>query len=213
MYRKIKLILLLSYISLAAVAAAVISPALPAIKQSLKLSNGSLEWVISIFLISYAFGQLFYGPLANILDNSGIKNRDNYLHHRHCDLPFLFVSNGLPGHTDRKVHYWLRLSIWSRMVVYSHKRNTSCKTSKNGFFIHTCIIYVGNWHCCGNWGGRDRTRSMEKLFLRTVNTRKHLTLPCEVFTSGKNKNTKPTHQKSILSLKHGCTNKRLICYH
>ncbi len=65
--KQIKLILLLSYISLASVAAAVITPALPTIQQAFRLSNDSLEWVISIFLVSYALGQLIYGPLANTL--------------------------------------------------------------------------------------------------------------------------------------------------
>ena len=138
--KQTKLILLLSYISLAAVAAAVISPALPAIKQSLKLSNGSLEWVISIFLISYAFGQLFYGPLANILritqalkigiiiPTIGIVICLFYSYQ--MDYQGILIGRFITN----------RLSIWSRMHVYSHKRNTSCKTSKNGFFIHLCHL-------------------------------------------------------------------------
>ena len=96
------------------------------------------------------------------------------------------------------------------MHVYSHKRNTSCKTSKNGFFIHTCIIYVGNWHCCGNWGGRDRTRSLRNCFFVLLIHASILLYLVKYLPQEKNKTQKPTHQKSILSLKHGCTNKRLI---
>lgn len=57
--------LLLSYISIASVAAAIITPALPMIQDAFHLGHGALEWVISIFLLGYVLGQLPYGPLAN----------------------------------------------------------------------------------------------------------------------------------------------------
>lgn len=62
---RVKTALLLSYICMASVSAAIITPALPAIKHSFHLSHGALEWVISIFLLGYVIGQLIYGPWAN----------------------------------------------------------------------------------------------------------------------------------------------------
>ena len=57
---------LLSYISLASVSAAMITPALPNIERSFALNTGTVEWVVSTFLIGYVLGQLIYGPLANV---------------------------------------------------------------------------------------------------------------------------------------------------
>ncbi len=62
---KMKIALLLSYICIASISAAIITPALPQIQQSFQLSNASLQWVVSIFLLGYVFGQLLYAPLAN----------------------------------------------------------------------------------------------------------------------------------------------------
>src|SRR3990167_3932390 len=42
-----------------------ITPALPQIKNFYHITHGSLEWVVSIFLIGYVVGQLIYGPVAN----------------------------------------------------------------------------------------------------------------------------------------------------
>ena len=56
---------LLSYISIASVSAAIITPALPAIQTQYSLSLGAVEWIVSAFLIGYVFGQLVYAPLAN----------------------------------------------------------------------------------------------------------------------------------------------------
>lgn len=62
---KMKIILLLSYICVASISAAIITPALPQIEQYFQLTHGAVEWVISIFLLGYVMGQLIYGPLAN----------------------------------------------------------------------------------------------------------------------------------------------------
>ncbi len=62
---KFNLIWLLSYISIASVSAAIITPALPEIQSHFALSFGTVEWIISAFLIGYVVGQLIYGPLAN----------------------------------------------------------------------------------------------------------------------------------------------------
>ncbi|MDP3706105.1 MAG: MFS transporter [Legionellaceae bacterium] len=56
---------LLSYISIASVSAAIITPALPAIQTQYSLNLGTVEWIVSAFLIGYVFGQLIYAPLAN----------------------------------------------------------------------------------------------------------------------------------------------------
>jgi len=62
---RLKCAVLLSYACLASVSAAIITPALPHIEKTYSLSHGALEWVISIFLVGYVFGQLIYAPIAN----------------------------------------------------------------------------------------------------------------------------------------------------
>ena len=62
---RLKTILLLAYISIAALSSAMITPALPQIKNLYHITHGALEWVVSIFLIGYVVGQLIYGPVAN----------------------------------------------------------------------------------------------------------------------------------------------------
>lgn len=51
-----KIILLLSYISIASASAVIINPALPDISKQLGLSDGAVEWLASIFLIGYVIG-------------------------------------------------------------------------------------------------------------------------------------------------------------
>lgn len=62
---KLNLIWLLSYLSIASISAAIITPALPEIEKHYQLDVGSVEWMVSAFLIGYVIGQLLYGPLAN----------------------------------------------------------------------------------------------------------------------------------------------------
>ncbi|MDP3561311.1 MAG: MFS transporter [Legionellaceae bacterium] len=62
---RFNLIWLLSYISIASVSAAIITPGLPKIQEQYALSLGTVEWLVSAFLIGYVVGQLIYGPLAN----------------------------------------------------------------------------------------------------------------------------------------------------
>lgn len=62
---KFKIGLLLSYICIASVSAAIITPALPQIEHTYSLNHGALEWVVSVFLLGYVIGQLIYGPIAN----------------------------------------------------------------------------------------------------------------------------------------------------
>lgn len=64
---RFNLIWLLSYISIASVSAAIITPALPEIQRHFAITLGAVEWVVSAFLIGYVAGQLIYGPLANLL--------------------------------------------------------------------------------------------------------------------------------------------------
>ncbi len=59
------LIWLLSYISIASISAAIITPSLPKIQAQYALNPGMVEWIVSAFLIGYMAGQLIYGPLAN----------------------------------------------------------------------------------------------------------------------------------------------------
>lgn len=63
---KLSMAWLLSYISIATVSAAMITPALPTIERVFDLKVGEIEWIVSIFLIGYVVGQLVYGPIANV---------------------------------------------------------------------------------------------------------------------------------------------------
>lgn len=63
---KLTMTWLLSYISIASISAAMITPALPHIEQIFVLNTGTVEWVVSTFLIGYVLGQLVYAPLANV---------------------------------------------------------------------------------------------------------------------------------------------------
>lgn len=57
--------ILLPYICIASLSAAMITPALPHIQLFFNLSKGAVEWVVSIFLLGYVIGQLIYAPIAN----------------------------------------------------------------------------------------------------------------------------------------------------
>lgn len=56
---------LLSYISVASLSSAIITPALPTIKTSWLLNTSSINWLVTLFLLGYMLGQLVYGPIAN----------------------------------------------------------------------------------------------------------------------------------------------------
>ena len=56
---KTKIMLLQSYICVASASAAIITPALPHIERAYALSHGSIEWVVSIFLLGYVLGVLW----------------------------------------------------------------------------------------------------------------------------------------------------------
>ncbi|ASK79526.1 MFS transporter [Paraphotobacterium marinum] len=61
----LKIGLLLTYISIASLAAAAISPGLHDIKISMHLSDVMTNAIVSVFLVGYLIGQLVYGPFAN----------------------------------------------------------------------------------------------------------------------------------------------------
>ena len=60
-----KTTILLSYICVASFSAAIITPALPQIQTVFHLTQGNLNWVVTIFLIGYMIAQLIYTPLEN----------------------------------------------------------------------------------------------------------------------------------------------------
>ena len=60
-----KTIILLSYLCIASLSAAIITPGLHDIQIQFQLSSGALNWVVSIFLFGYVVGPLIYGPLSN----------------------------------------------------------------------------------------------------------------------------------------------------
>ena len=62
--QKYKIVILLSYISIASASAVILNPSLPHIAIQLDLVGGEVEWLVSIFLIGYVIGQIVYGPIA-----------------------------------------------------------------------------------------------------------------------------------------------------
>jgi len=60
-----KQLLLLSYFCMASISASMITPALPRIAHQFQLTGAELEWIVSLFLVGYVFGQLIYAPIAN----------------------------------------------------------------------------------------------------------------------------------------------------
>ena len=60
-----KKVILLSYISVASAESAIITPAFPEIKAVFNVSTGTLDWLMTLFLIGYLLCQLFFGPVAN----------------------------------------------------------------------------------------------------------------------------------------------------
>jgi MFS family permease len=61
----IKRIILLSYISISSVSAALMTPAFPVIQREMNLSQGSLPWLMGVFLFSYLIAQWAYPSIAN----------------------------------------------------------------------------------------------------------------------------------------------------
>lgn len=64
-YRDISMLTLLLMISFASVNAVIYTPALPEISDFFKISANTAQLTVIWYLIAYAGGQLFYGPLAN----------------------------------------------------------------------------------------------------------------------------------------------------
>ena len=61
----IKRIILLGYISISSVSAAMMTPAFPVIERQMHLSQSSLPWLMGIFLVSYLLAQWSYPSIAN----------------------------------------------------------------------------------------------------------------------------------------------------
>ncbi len=61
----IKRAILLSYVSIASVSAALMTPAFPIIQREMSLSQGSLPWLMGVFLVSYLIAQWSYPSIAN----------------------------------------------------------------------------------------------------------------------------------------------------
>ena len=47
-------------------------PSLPAIQQHFRATSGEVQWTLSIYLIGFAFGQVFYGPLSDRRGRKGV---------------------------------------------------------------------------------------------------------------------------------------------
>lgn len=58
-------LIFLLLISFASVNAVMFTPGLPAITHYFKITDGTAQLTISLFLVGYAIGQLLYGPIAN----------------------------------------------------------------------------------------------------------------------------------------------------
>lgn len=63
--KKPQLFIILFLVSFASVAAVLYTPGLPAIAAHFNVSISGAQFVVSLFLIGYTFGQLPYGPIAN----------------------------------------------------------------------------------------------------------------------------------------------------
>lgn len=62
---KIGFLTLLLMISFPVANAVLITPALPAIAAFFNIMPGTAQQIVTWFLVSYAVGQLLYGPVAN----------------------------------------------------------------------------------------------------------------------------------------------------
>lgn len=58
-------IILIKLISLASIGATLFTPGIPEIMKYFKINEGTAQFTLTLFLIGYALGQIFYGPLAN----------------------------------------------------------------------------------------------------------------------------------------------------
>ena len=63
--KNLKILILLIFISVASSSAVIITPALPQISSDLGLIDGSVEWLVNMFLIGYTIGQIVYSPIAS----------------------------------------------------------------------------------------------------------------------------------------------------
>lgn len=63
--KKPSILLLILLISFPSATAVLISPALPDISRALQISVSSTQWIILLFIIGYAVGQIIYAPIAN----------------------------------------------------------------------------------------------------------------------------------------------------
>lgn len=63
--------LILSYVTLASFASTIISAGLPDIGIHFSIDRTDLDWIMTLYLIGFASGQLLYGPLANLLGRVG----------------------------------------------------------------------------------------------------------------------------------------------
>lgn len=57
--------LILNYVTLASIASTIITPALTHIQSNFSISKVQVDWLMTLYLIGYALGQIFYGPLSN----------------------------------------------------------------------------------------------------------------------------------------------------
>ena len=63
--KKNQFIIILLLMSITVFSAVMVSPALPELKDFFHLAGSMEEIVVAVFIIGYAIGSLFYGPLAN----------------------------------------------------------------------------------------------------------------------------------------------------
>lgn len=52
-------------VSVATLSGVLFTPAIPELARAFSLSDSNIQWMMSLFLLGYSFGQLPYGPLAN----------------------------------------------------------------------------------------------------------------------------------------------------
>lgn len=96
MSMKLSGFLILSYVTLASAASAIITPALPHLGKLYTIQKAELDWIMTIFLIGFALGQLVYGPLANKIGRVWSLRVGIFIHL--IGLAFCIVSVGIESY-------------------------------------------------------------------------------------------------------------------
>lgn len=123
---RVQVAILLLLVSFAPVCSMIISPALPALSRHLRIFASDAQLLITTYLLGFAIGQLFYGPLSNRFGRkpfifigivtSGITSLLGLLSATYQLFPLLLTSRifmGLAGGACLKMSYNLAADLLS----------------------------------------------------------------------------------------------------